>query len=97
MPNVFSPNGDGINDYLVPEKASLKFVEMDVYSKGGQRVYHYNGNGESLSNWKGWDGNILNSNRKAEPGVYYYVIRAKGWDEKKYSGAAYRGVVYLYR
>ena len=97
MPNVFSPNGDGINDYLVPEKASLKFVEMDVYSKGGQRVYHYNGDGESLSDWKGWDGNILNSNRKAEPGVYYYVIRAKGWDEKKYSGAAYRGVVYLYR
>jgi PKD repeat protein len=97
MPNVFSPNGDGINDYLVPEKASLKYVEMQVYSKSGQRVYRYEGEGESLSEWTGWDGKVNNSNRFAEPGAYYYVIRAKGWDDKKYSGSAYRGVVYLFR
>jgi gliding motility-associated-like protein len=97
MPNVFSPNGDGINDFFVPEKVSLRYVEIQIYSKGGQRVYHYEGEGESLSAWNGWDGNINNSSRLAEPGVYFYVIKAKGWDDKKYNGAGYRGILYLYR
>ena len=97
MPNVFSPNGDDINDFLVPEKASLRHIEMNVYSKSGQRVYRFEGDSDAISTWKGWDGKINNSNRFAEPGAYYYVIRAKGWDDKKYSGAAYRGVVYLFR
>jgi PKD repeat protein len=97
MPNVFSPNGDGINDFLIPEKASLRHVDMQVFSKSGQRVYRFEGDSDAISTWTGWDGKVNNSNRFAEPGAYYYVIRAVGWDDKKYSGKPYRGVVYLFR
>ncbi len=97
MPNVFTPNGDGFNDFFVPDFASLKFVTIQIFSKSGQRVYHFEAEGEAVSEWKGWDGKINNSDRYAEPGVYYYVIRGKGWDDKEYKGSFFRGVVYLYR
>lgn len=97
MPNVFSPNGDGVNDYFIPDLASLKFVTLHIYSKSGQRVYHFEAEGETVSEWTGWDGKINNSERYAEPGVYYYVIKGKGWDDKEYNGEGFRGIVYLYR
>jgi gliding motility-associated-like protein len=97
IPNVFSPNGDGINDVFIPERASLMFLTVQIFSKSGQRVYHYEAEGDALSEWTGWDGKINNSNRYAEPGAYFYVLRAKGYDDKEYKGSEYRGVVYLYR
>jgi len=97
MPNVFTPNDDGINDFFVPEKKSLKFVNLQVFSKGGHRVYNYEGNGGDIQTWEGWNGKINNSERYAEPGAYFYVLRAVGYDEKSYKGKEYRGALYLYR
>jgi gliding motility-associated-like protein len=96
-PNVFTPNDDGINDFFVPEKKSLKFINLQIFSKSGRRVYNYEGNGEEIQNWQGWDGKINHSERFAEPGAYYFVLRAVGYDDVEYQGSNYRGVVYLYR
>ena len=89
MPNVFTPNEDGINDFFIPDKKSLKFLNLQIFSKSGRRVYNYEGEGEDLPNWQGWDGKVNSSERYAEPGAYYYVIRAVGYDDKEYEG---RGV-----
>ena len=97
MPNVFTPNDDGINDFFVPEKKSLKFVNLQIFSKSGHRVYNYEGNGGDIQAWEGWNGKINNSERYAEPGAYFYVLRAVGYDEKSYKGKEYRGALYLYR
>jgi len=97
IPNVFTPNGDGLNDYFIVEKRSLKYISMDVFSRSGIRVYSFYGGGEMLKVWEGWDGNVDNSSRKASPGVYFYVIRAEGWDDVKYDSREFRGFVYLYR
>ena len=97
MPNVFTPNDDGINDFFIPDKKSLKFLNLQVFSKSGRRVYNYEGEGEDLLNWQGWDGKVNSSERHAEPGAYYYVIRAVGYDDKEYEGKEYRGAIYLYR
>ena len=97
IPNVFSPNSDGINDYFVPEKKSLKYINIQVFAKSGHRVFYYQGTGEDLQNWQGWDGHINNSGRLAEPGSYYYIIRATGYDDIEYKGREYRGTLYLYR
>lgn len=97
IPNVFSPNEDGINDYFLPEKKSLKFINIQIFAKSGHRVYYYQGDGEDLQNWNGWDGRINYSDRKAEPGAYYYVIRAVGYDDIDYRGRDYRGTLYLFR
>ncbi len=97
IPNVFTPNDDGINDYFVPDKKSLKFLDLQVFAKSGHRVCHYRGDGEDLRDWQGWDGRINNSDRRATPGAYFYVIRAVGYDEVEYEGREYRGTLYLYR
>jgi len=97
IPNVFTPNGDGTNDFFMVEKSSLKFISVEVFSRSGVRVYSFYGEGPFLKDWNGWDGNVNNSSVRASPGVYFYVIRAQGWDDIKYSGKKYTGFVYLYR
>jgi len=97
IPNVFTPNDDGINDFFVPEKQSLRFLNLQIFSKAGHRVYYYQGDGDDLQSWEGWDGKINYSERRAAPGAYYFVLRAEGYDDVDYKGREYRGTVYLYR
>lgn len=97
VPNVFTPNGDGLNDVFNVEKTSLRWLKVDIFSRSGISVYSFYGEGEVLREWQGWDGNVNNSSFKASPGVYFYIIKAQGWDDVKYSGKEYRGFVYLYR
>ena len=97
IPNVFTPDGDGINDYFLVESKSLRRINVDIYSRSGLKVYSFFGVGELIRSWKGWDGNVNSSSVKASPGIYFYVIKASGWDNVTYSGKLYRGFVYLYR
>jgi gliding motility-associated-like protein len=97
IPNVFTPNDDGINDFFIPEKKSLRYVSLQIYAKSGHRVYSYEGEGEKLQEWQGWDGKVNNSERRATPGTYYYVMRAVGYDDIEYKGKEYRGALYLFR
>lgn len=97
IPNVFTPDGDGINDYFRPLTKSLRYIAIEVFSRSGLRVYNFIGQGEDLASWQGWDGNVNESSAKAAPGVYFYIIRAQGWDDVKYDSKAQRGYVYLYR
>ncbi len=97
IPNVFTPNDDGLNDYFVPDKKSIRFLNLQVFAKSGHRVYYYQGDGDDLQSWPGWDGKVNYSERRAEPGAYYYVLRAEGYDDVEYKGREFRGTVYLYR
>jgi gliding motility-associated-like protein len=97
IPNVFSPNGDGINDNFMVEAKSLRNINVEIFSRSGLKVYSFYGEGENLREWKGWDGNVNFSSAKASPGIYFYVIRAFGWDNIIYNSREYRGFVYLYR
>lgn len=72
IPNVFSPNGDGINDvfslsFNLP--ASIQNVEATIYDRWGNVVYAYSG----LS--FAWDGYF--DGQSVSPGVYVYVIHVK--------------------
>lgn len=70
IPNVFSPNGDGINDtWQIPNLADYPGAEVEVFTRNGQRVFQsYNYN-------KAWDGTI---NGKPLPvATYYYIIDPK--------------------
>jgi gliding motility-associated-like protein len=97
IPNVFTPDGDGINDFFIVESKSLRTINVEVFSRSGLRVYNFYGEGSGLKDWQGWDGNVNKSSRKASPGVYFYIIRAQGWDDKIYNGKEFRGFVYLFR
>jgi gliding motility-associated-like protein len=66
-PDVFTPNGDGINDVFKPKCIGIKSYDIFVYDRWGSQIY--NGNEQS----KGWDG--LYKGIMCQDGVYiYYVI-----------------------
>lgn len=82
IPNVFSPNGDGINDELMIYTTSVKTLEVMIYNRWGQRIHHWESDNvrssEEVLEHAVWDGKIRN--RAAVPGVYFYVVVAKGRD-----------------
>ncbi len=97
IPNVFTPNDDGINDVFTIYSQSLREFEIAIYDRWGKRVYHYDGD---INDWDGWSGKIKNSERNASPGEYFYVITAKGWEHSppvEYKTKDYTGSFYLYR
>jgi gliding motility-associated-like protein len=97
IPNVFTPDGDGTNDKFIVESTSLRYLSVEVFSRSGKRVYAFYGDGDKLKDWQGWDGNINSTSVKASPGVYFYIIKAYGWDDINYDSKEQRGFVYLYR
>ncbi|GGF18530.1 hypothetical protein GCM10011383_32530 [Hymenobacter cavernae] len=72
LPNIFTPNGDGVNDTFRPKVASpLRRVHFTAYNRWGVKVY------ESQSNPRiDWSGEGANgegtSGGKVSEGVYYY-------------------------
>lgn len=97
IPNVFTPNDDGINDFFIVQDKSLRSLNIEIFSRSGLMVYSFYGEGQALAQWQGWDGTVNRSSVKAAPGIYFYVIRARGWDDKIYDGKEFRGFFYLYR
>jgi len=99
IPNVFSPNGDGANEHFKikqPETnvSSIKSFHVYIFGRAGQRVYDYSGDPKT---WEGWNGKIEGNKGDAPEGVYFYIIEAVGWDNKKFKGGKYKGFFYLYR
>ena len=86
IPNVFSPNGDGQNDYIDVVTNGVTVYEFTVFTRSGSRIYH------SLSPRIFWDGNSIGGQELSE-GVYYYVIEEQG-DEEPYEKA---GFIHLFR
>ncbi len=70
--NVFTPNGDGINDFFTPLlDRSLKVQEVTIFDRWGRRVYV---NAAVADNDKLWNG-LTNNGQELPEGVYYYIIR----------------------
>lgn len=77
IPNIFTPNGDDINDIFSVHAIGLKKLDAEIYNRWGQKEYEWHTtNG-------GWDG-YSTSGVAASDGTYYYVISAEGIDGKKY-------------
>jgi len=76
IPNIFSPNGDGIND-----RWEIKYLEsypgcvIQIYNRYGQLVQRF------VNYTTPWDGKI--SGRDAPVGTYYYIIDPKNGRKPK--------------
>jgi len=71
FPNVFTPNGDGLNEYFkVGGLESYTGAELYVYNRWGNQVY------ASKDYKNDWNGNGLNE------GTYYYLLRVKTSSEE---------------
>lgn len=71
IPNVFSPNGDQVNDFFEVSTDGTTVYEFSVFTRSGSRIYY------SQSPQISWDGNSLDGKALKE-GVYYYVIEEEG-------------------
>ena len=70
LPNVFTPNGDGINDLFVPKNITpelINHVEMHIFNRWGRFVYNTN---DIFINW---DGRVGGTGQPCSPGTYFYV------------------------
>ncbi len=72
VPNVFTPNGDGVNDYFKIEGLLSQCDEasVEVYNRWGQIIFSDN------KTYFAWDGRDLNGQELAA-GVYFIMLKTK--------------------
>ena len=68
VPNVFTPNGDGINDSFQPEGKGVSQYSLRVFNRWGSLIF------ESKQMANGWNGKI--DNDPAAEGTYYFLLFA---------------------
>jgi gliding motility-associated-like protein len=84
IPNVFTPDGDGINDYFFPRELLSRAVtsfRMRVYNRWGTLLFE-----TTKTDGRGWDGRF---NGEPQPqGVYVYMLEASfaNGNSEKYQG-----------
>lgn len=66
MPNVFTPDSDGVNDFFVPvSEAAIEIIQFKIFNRWGEVVY-------DEINPTGWDGT---KDDKIQPSdVYVYIV-----------------------
>jgi gliding motility-associated-like protein len=76
VPNAFTPNGDGKNDFLYPLNAiKADNLNFRVYDRWGQLIFQ-------TTNWKhGWDGTYKGSPQPG--GVYVWFLTFVDRDSKQ--------------
>jgi gliding motility-associated-like protein len=89
IPNAFTPNGDGFNDFfeVMGNKEAWKQFEVKLFNRWGEKVYESND-----MNFK-WDG--VFKSRMLEPTVLVYTIRLVYLDN--YTEKIHKGTVTLIR
>lgn len=86
LPNVFTPNGDGLNDvFRIPQATVLRLKDFSIYDRWGNRVFH------STQNSAAWDGTY--KGKACLPGTYIYNISGSISGIKK----QYKGTIILER
>ena len=75
-PNIFSPGtSPGVNDEWKVAYKSIVSFKCWIFNKWGVQMFYFD------SPDQGWDGKYRG--KYVDPGVYYYVIEAKGANNKK--------------
>jgi gliding motility-associated-like protein len=85
LPNIFTPNADGINDIFIPISKNIEQFKCKIVNRFGLQVAELN---EINTGWNG-----RNSSGVLLPdGIYYYSATAIGKDDKNYN---LKGFVHL--
>ena len=77
VPNVFTPNNDGVNDYwFVDLGDDVTNVRVHIYNRWGQMVYtstHYELCDETTGDYC-WDGKDMSDAESCPNGTYHYTV-----------------------
>lgn len=84
VPNVFSPNDDGLNDVFFIQGLPLEF-NLIIYNRWGYAVFETD-NPDEL-----WNGKVMNTGAPVAEGVYFYVLKRLD------TGEVQNGTISLFR
>lgn len=87
VPNIFTPNGDQVNDLFRVEASNLVDLHGEIYNRWGHKLYEWDGTEG------GWDGRT-SAGEVVPDGTYFYLLTAEGADGTEY---AFQGHVTLAR
>ncbi|MBE0663141.1 MAG: gliding motility-associated C-terminal domain-containing protein [Bacteroidales bacterium] len=90
LPNMFTPNDDGYNDYWepFPGYAGVERIDLVVFNRWGTQVFESNDPGIR------WDGRNMSTNADCPDGVYFFVcdvfeITLEGSRKRSISGSVH--------
>lgn len=90
MPNIFTPNDDGVNDFFKPEAScDIRYFSLKVFNRWGELVFE----GHDIGT--GWDGSY--KGEKLDPAVFIYKVEYVGVDDYKLVTSKLHGSVTLLR
>ena len=81
-PNVFTPNGDGVNDVFYFNSHNIKITSAGIFNRWGEKVFEWSA---PLS---GWDGRTA-SGVPSSDGIYFFIFNAVGVEGKTYVETGY--------
>jgi gliding motility-associated-like protein len=76
IPNAFTPDGSGINDYFSAKGQEISEFKMMIFNRWGDLIFQTN----YIS--KGWDGRANGGSEIAQDGVYVYKIEVRDFQSK---------------
>jgi gliding motility-associated-like protein len=79
VPNVFTPNNDGINDVFRPEGKGVADYSLQIFNRWGILVF------ESTQYNNVWNGKV--NNEPAPAGTYYFLLMANDASGQSLVGA----------
>ena len=96
LPNIFTPNGDGVNDLFRPKTTSpLRRTHVQIFNRWGRKVYE--GDQDPLINWTG--GGVAGESTSSglvSNGIYYYLAEVEFADAAQ-TRRTYKGWVEVAR
>lgn len=88
IPNAFTPDGDGVNDFFTGKGIYIEEFEMSIFDRWGNMIYR----SDDIS--KPWDGKANKGTEIAQSDVYVYSIKVTDFKMRKHN---YSGIVTLVR
>jgi gliding motility-associated-like protein len=82
IPNTFTPNNDGYNDFFVVNVSGMATYNFQIFNRWGILLF------ESSNNQISWDG-YSQSGIQCPEGTYYYTLKATGYSGKPYERAGF--------
>jgi len=92
LPNVFTPNGDGVNDFFHPFPYDfVEKVDMKILNRWGGLVFQTD---DPDINWDGID---MTSKNESSEGVYFFVCEVYEYRLEGLKARTIKGTVSLFR
>ncbi len=76
VPNAFTPNGDGVNDYFFGTGVGFVDYEMWIMDRWGKEIFH------STEQSRHWDGSFYGNDTFCQNDVYEFIINVQDYKGK---------------